>query len=203
MRKKIGMGLLAGAVALALSAPAVQGQVAWDSPGLVAPSTPAGWGVYLVDPHPGSGIGVLSTFRASSGPGIGYRVGLAEDRRGRLSVFGGIDISGMLLRHSADFPLDIAWVTGVGLGLSERALVSAPIGVSLGRALESDGVWFNPYVAPRVVLDARFGSGSGLDLNLAVDLGIDVSFDPGWAVRFGGTLGDRSALAIGLSFQVF
>ncbi len=203
MRKRIGWSLAAGALALVMTAPGAQAQVAWDSPGLVAPSTPAGWGVYLVDPHPGSGIGVLSTFRGSSGPGVGYRIGLAEDRRGDLSVFGGVDLSGMLLRASNDFPLDIAWVTGLGLGLGDRAVVSAPLGVSLGRALESDGVWFNPYVAPRVVLDARFGSGSGLDLHLAVDLGIDVSFDPGWAVRFGGTLGDRNALAIGLSFRVF
>lgn len=202
MRKTIGSGLAAAMLFLVAFVPA-QAQVSWDSPGLVSPSTPAGWGVYLVDPHPGSGIGILTTFRGSPGTGLGYRIGLAEDRSGDLAVFGGVDVSGMLLRHSRDFPLDIAWLTGIGLGVGDRARISVPLGVSLGRALESDGVWFNPYMAPRVVLDARFGSGSNLDLDLAVDLGVDISFDPGWAVRFAGTLGDRSALAIGLSFRVF
>jgi hypothetical protein len=199
---KLGFGVVAVATLLVFSTPA-QGQVAWESPILVSPSTPAGWGVYLMDPHPGSGIGVLSTFRGSDGPGVGYRAGLAEDRSGSLAVFGGVDISGMFLRHSQDFPLDMIWFSGLGLAVGDRALISAPFGVSLGRELETDGVWFNPYVAPRVVLDASFGSGSDLSLNLAVDLGIDVSFDPGWAVRFGGSLGNRNALAIGLSFRVF
>ncbi|TVP49926.1 MAG: hypothetical protein EA350_01230 [Gemmatimonadales bacterium] len=202
VRMKLGVGLAAVVMLFVFSAPA-QGQVAWESPILVSPSTPAGWGVYLVDPHPGSGIGVLSTFRGSDGPGVGYRVGLGEDRSGSLAVSGGVDISGMFLRQSPDFPLDVIWVSGLGVSIGDRALISAPFGVSLGRALETDGVWFNPYVAPRVVLDASFGSGSDLQLGVAVDLGIDVSFEPGWAIRFGGTLGDRSALAIGMSFRVF
>jgi hypothetical protein len=200
---------LAVAGALVLMAAPVRGQVVWDSPLLVSPSTPAGWGVYLVDPHPGSGIGVMTTYRPVDGTGVGYRLGLAEGpRRGsnddsNLAVFGGLDLSGMLLRHSNEFPLDVAWVTGIGLGIGDDVRLTAPLGVTIGRALESDGVWFNPYVAPRVGLDAYFGDGSDLELSLNVDLGVDMAFDPGWTIRFGGTLGDHHGIAIGLSFRVF
>ncbi len=208
VRKTTWMGLVAGLALFVAAAPA-RSQVVWDAPLMVSPVTPAGWGVYLVDPHPGSGIGVMTTYRPTAGTGVGYRLGLAEyrrrgpDRDGSLAVYGGVDISGMLLRHSQDFPLDVAWVSGVGLGIGNNVRVNAPLGVSIGRDVESDGIWFNPYVTPRVGLDALFGSGSELNLTLNVDLGVDISFDPGWAIRFGGTLGDHGALAIGLSFQVF
>ncbi|MEX0842750.1 MAG: hypothetical protein WD960_12245 [Gemmatimonadota bacterium] len=201
MRKTLAPMLAAISFLLATSPGAAQ--VAWDSPLMVAPNTPAGWGVYLVDPYPGSGIGVLSTWRASTAPGgLGFRVGLAEDHRDRLAVYGGLDYSGMLLRRSADFPMDVAWVTGVGIGVGDDAVLSAPLGVSMGTDFEADGVWFNPYASPRVVLDAHFGGDGDLDLGLVVDLGIDLAFDPGWAVRFAGSVGDRSALAVGMSFRI-
>jgi hypothetical protein len=205
--KKLSMGLLTGLVLLLAAGP-LKAQVAWDGPLMVAPNSPAGWGVYLVDPGPGpgDGIGVLSTWRGSSAPGgLGYRLGLAEGRGGGLSVYGGVDVSGYLVRHSRDFPLDVIWVTGGGVGIGDDVLLAFPLGVSLGRAVQADDVWFNPYVTPRIVLDAWFGSTrprDQLDLGLVVDLGIDLSFDPGWAIRFGGSLGDRSALAIGMSFRV-
>lgn len=201
--RKLTTGVVVGAL-LAVVATPVQGQVAWDSPFMVAPNTPAGWGVYLVDPSPGDGIGILSTFRPSAGGGgLGYRLGLAEGRRDDLAVYGGIDMSGYLIRRSGDFPLDVVWLLGAGLGAGDDVVVSFPLGAALGRDFQADGVWFNPYLGPRVVLDANFGDDDDLDLRLSVDLGFDISFDPGWTIRFAGTLGDASALAIGLSFRVF
>jgi hypothetical protein len=202
--RKLCSGLVGGLlVFLALAmAPEAEAQVAWESPLLVSPETPAGWGVYLTDPYPGNGIGVLSTWRSRSGPGLGYRLGIAEDRGDDVSVFAGLDASGMIMTASNEFPFNMAWVLGAGLGVGDDVLLSFPLALTLGRSVESDGVWFNPYVSPRVTLDAFFGDGNDLDLGLSVDLGIDMSFDPGWAIRFGGTLGDRSALAIGMSFRV-
>ena len=198
------MGIL-----LLLAATPIRGQVAWDGPLMVAPNSPAGWGIYLVDPSPGpgDGIGVLTTWRGAAAPaGIGYRLGLAEGRGGGLAVYGGLDISGYLVRRSADFPMDMIWVTGGGLGVGDDILVSFPLGVSLGRDFEADGVWFNPYVSPRLVLDAWFGDtrapSNELQLGIALDLGVDLAFDPGWAIRFGGTVGDRGGVAIGMSFRL-
>ena len=210
--KKVMMGLMAGIMLFSVSTQEARAQVAWDSPFFVAPASPAGWGIYLVDAAKRGGIGVMTTWRASDAPGgLGFRIGLAEDRVDDLSVFGGLDISGYLLRTSNEVPVNVAWVAGAGLGIGNAALLSFPFGVSVGRDFQADGVWFNPYITPRVVLDAWMGSdrpgrrdgGSSLDLGLAVDLGMDVSFDPGWAIRFAGTLGDRGALGIGVSFRLF
>lgn len=180
-------------------------QIAWDAPMLVAPETPAGWGFHLMDPDPGSGIGLMTTWRSGDGPGTGYRLGLGEGVGGDLAIFGGVDLSGTLVTAGTDFPLNVVWVTGVGLGARDSFLFTFPLGVSVGRAVQADDVWFNPSVSPRVMLDALLGGSdvdSQLDLRLAVDLGVDVAFDPNWAIRFGGTLGDRSALSIGLSLRV-
>jgi hypothetical protein len=208
--KKVLVGLAAGILLLTVSVGEARAQVAWDSPLFVAPASPAGWGIYLVDASYG-GIGVMTTWRGSDGPGgLGFRIGLAEGRGDDLAVYGGMDLSGYLLRASNDVPVNVAWVGGAGLGIGNAALLSFPFGVSVGRDFQADGVWFNPYVTPRVVLDAWMGSNrpprrrdSSLELGLSVDLGMDLSFDPGWAIRFAGTLGDRSALGIGVSFRVF
>lgn len=206
MRTRL-LWLAAGALSslLFLAVPAARAQVAWDSPYFLPPGAPAGWGVYLVDPAHGSGLGVLGTWRATSAPGgLGFRLGLAEDRRDELAVYGGVDLSGSLVRASNDTPVDVAWVTGVGVSVGDAGLVSFPLGISVGRKFRTEDVTFNPYITPRVVLDAWFGSDRprrSTDLELAVDLGVDLVFQPGWGVRFGATLGDRSAVGIGLSFR--
>ncbi len=199
--RTIGLALIS-ALLLLLPAPA-HGQVAWDAPLLVSPGSPAGWSLNLTDPWPGSGIGALATWRGY-GP-LGFRIGLAEGPSDAVSVYGGIDASGAIARHSASFPFDVDWVTGAGIGVGEATLVSFPLGLSLGRRLHADGVTFIPSVTPRVVLDAWFGDDrprSGADLELAVDLGMDIAFQPSWMIRFGATLGDRSALSIGLGFPL-
>jgi hypothetical protein len=60
-------------------------------------------------------------------------------------------------------------------------------------------------VSPRVVLDLLFG-GDGpeddtdADLELAVDIGLDLRLSQDFLIRFGGTLGDREGVAIGVVF---
>lgn len=196
---------LAGVLSLFLASAPLEGQIAWDSPLKLGSGTPAGWGLHLSDPAGGSGVAVLSTFRSQDGPGIGWRLLLGEDRNNTLSVAGGVDLSGILIRHRDDFPVDLIWVAGAGLGIGESVLVSAPLGLGVGRVLEVDGIRFHPYLTPRVILDAPLGGGrdNEMSLEFGVDLGMDLNFDPGWALRFGATLGDRSAMSIGISFRVF
>lgn len=194
------------ALALGLSGAApVAGQVAWDTPFMVPPAAPRGLGIYLTDADPG-GIGALVTYRRADAPaGLGLRVGVAEDRTDDVAVHGGVDFSGFLVRETPDVPLSVVWNLGLGMSAGDWVLLSFPLGVTIGKVIDTEEVTFNPYLGPRIVLDARLGDDAPrddeLDLDLAVDLGIDLSFDPRMAIRFAGTLGDdREGLAIGVVF---
>jgi hypothetical protein len=177
-------------------------QVAWDAPFLAPPKASPGLGLFLTDPSYGD-LGFVGTWRSSGRPtSLGFRLGLANDWSDQLSVLGGIDVSGALNRSSSDFPLDIDWIFGAGLGVGHHALISFPLGLSVGHTFVGDGVSFTPYVTPRVSLDARMGGGVRNDTSLrfAVDLGLDLAFQPSWRIRFGGTFGDREAVALGIVF---
>ena len=181
----------------------LEAQVAWESPMLMAPAQPGGFGVYLTDPDPGSGIGALLTWRSAGSPSsLGFRIGLAEGYRGELAASGGVDFQAPIHSAGASFPLDVVVVAGIGAGVGEYGMVSLPFGVTLGRVLTFDGVRFTPYVTPRLSLDGHMGGRRprrGADLELIVDLGADISFDPAWAIRFGASFGGRNALAIGVA----
>lgn len=189
----VALFLLAGAEASA--------QVPWESPLLVGPGSPAGWSVLMADP--GAGLGVLAHWHGRArGTRLGLRFGLAEAPRDDLAVFGGADLSGPLHSRNEDFPLDVVWLTGFGMGAGDHALVTIPFGISLGRGFAAEDVWIHPYVSPRLVVDAFMGDDrrDDLDLGLVVDLGLDLSFARGWGIRFGASLGDRDGIAVGLAF---
>ena len=82
--------------------------------------------------------------------------------------------------------------------------MSFPLGVAFGRVVSADNVRLNPYFSPRVVVDGWLGDDrprDDLDLEFAFDLGVDLAFSPTWAIRFGASVADREALAIGFSLQ--
>lgn len=191
-------------VALLLAVPgAASAQIAWDSPYLTPPRASSGLGLFLID-VPFGDLGVLGTWRSSANS-FGLRAGLAETRANDLGVFGGIDFLGRLTRSTEEFPLDIDWVLGAGVGLADGILISAPAGLTLGHEFEGDGVGFVPFLTPRVVLDACLdcderSDDNDLNLDFAVDIGLDIRVSPSVAVRFGATLGDREGVGIGLVF---
>lgn len=201
------MRTLAAAVGLVLapSAP-LRGQMAWDAPMLVAPESVDGAGLYLMEGWPGEGVGALLTWRQYRSFGnLGFRVGLGEGVRDDLAVFGGLDYAAPWIRATQDFPLDIAWFLGGGLGVGPDVLLSFPLGVSIGRVIHLEDVGFIPYVAPRLDLDAWLGDDvagrdDDLDLRATVDLGTDILLNEQFTLRFGASVGDRDALAIGLVF---
>ncbi|MFO7262443.1 MAG: hypothetical protein DIU52_014930 [bacterium] len=208
MRKRLAGLVLALTV---WSASGAAAQVAWDSPMLLPPRPANGFGLYLMEAAFGD-LGVMATWRGTRS--FGLRFGLAEqDFDNDLAVFGGVDFSGTLARASADFPLDASWVVGVGLSAENNVLLSFPFGVTLGRTLPAEGATFTPYGTPRLMVDACLGDdddfpgrrgcfgNDDLDLDFAIDLGVDVALRQGWTIRFGITLGgDRDALAIGILF---
>lgn len=186
----------------------IRAQTPWETPMLLAPGAPAGWGFHLVDPDYG-GIGGLVSWRAEPAPvGLGFRGGLYEGAFDDLALVAGVDVSGVIQRGRGDVPLDVIWFSGAGFGLDDDLVVSVPAGISAGWSFASDNVQFRPYVAPRIVLDARIDDderrdGPGrddddLDLSAAVEIGLDLGFDPGWALRTAASFGDRDAVSIGI-----
>jgi hypothetical protein len=185
-----------------------QGQTAWDAPLLLPPQPAPGIGVYLMDMHSG-GLGVLGTWRSATW-NYGLRLGISDGGgNDDLAIFGGVDYNGPINSASSDFPLDLDWVLGAGLGISDGVRLSVPLGLTAGISFQSEGARFVPYITPRIILDGRFGRedrDSDLDLDVAFDIGLDVRLVRGTGplagrtIRFGASLGDRDALGIGIVF---
>jgi hypothetical protein len=209
MHRCVRFGLL---VAVALMFPAVaRAQPAWDSPMLMPPRLSDGLGLHVLDAHAG-GVGAMLTWRAPRW-NFGVRAGLVDGQRDDIGLIGGIDVSGGLTRSSDEFPIDIDWVFGAGLGIDDGARVSLPLGLSIGHVFEGDGATFVPYATPRVILDAFIGDDDDDDdddrgrrgrddvrLGVAVDLGLDLRVTSAFLIRFAATVGDREAVSLGLVF---
>jgi hypothetical protein len=203
MKKLCTTVLLAAALVLPAGASA---QTAWDSPLLLPPRPQPGLGIYLADMHAG-GLGVLGAWRSSTW-NYGLRFGLSEGSGDEdVAVFGGVDYTGLINTATSDFPLDVDWMFGAGAGISDGVLFSVPLGLTLGVSFQGEDARFVPFMTPRVVLDAFFGNdvrGSGLDLDFAVDVGLDLRLMrgplAGKSIRFAASLGDRDALAAGVVF---
>ena len=195
-------------VLTAVAGPAAA-QAPWDSPRMLAPRSPAGLGLIVVDwgLDPGDGVGALLTWRADPAPGgAGFRAGAARGIDDDLIGVAGIDYSLPVLEASADFPLDLIWTVGAGASYGEYLQLAVPVGLAAGRSVESGTLWLNPYLSARVVFASFFGSDRPHDfrLGLAVDTGADIAIDRGrdFILRIGASLGDRPALAAGLHLRL-
>ncbi len=184
---------------------AASAQVAWESPMMMGPGTSGGLTVLLLDGAGARDWGVMGIWRLGPTPGgMGIRGGVAEDHSGDLALFGGVDVSGQLAWHDDRFPLDVIWMAGAGAGVSSGGvLLSVPAGVALGRVIRNEQLQFTPYVGPRLALDVFFGDDNvedDVELGVAVDLGFDLAFSPSWTLRFGSSIGDHDAVAVGVAF---
>lgn len=88
------------------------------------------------------------------------------------------------------------WWSGAGLGVGSETLISFPLGALVGWS-GGDQVTMSPYGGGHIVLDFSSADQDNVNLRGAIDLGADVALASGWLVRFGASLGDREALAIG------
>ncbi len=175
------------------------GQVAWDAPPLMRSGAPSGLSVYLTSADPGDGLGVVAAWRGAAAPsGLGFRVGVAEEPGGDIAALFGVDVSGELASLSGQGAPALMWWTGAGVGVGTYFLASFPLGMTIGWTGRDEGVAFMPYVGGHVVLDVISGPADDLDLDGAVDLGLDLGFASGFMIRFGASLGRRDALAIGV-----
>jgi hypothetical protein len=197
-------GLIAATLTLPLAAVA---QVPWETPRLMGPDSPQGFGLLWTrfGTLPGDGDGLMAVWRTAGLPaGVSLRVGGAEGAGGRTAVFAGVDVRSPLARHGTDQPLDLAWTAGAGLGAGDYALLTVPVGISAGRSWSSGAIWLAPYVGVGLAMDLALGSDAPADefeVSPAIDLGMDLALDRRRTVvlRVAAALGDRHAIAVGVS----
>ena len=191
---------------LTLAAPTnADAQLPWETPQLLAPHAPRGVSVMAASyaAAPGDGWGAMLIWRRADAPtGLGFRFAAGHGRGGREAIAAGVEAAVWIARVSDSFPVDMIWTTGIGGSYGSSAQVGLPVGVSAGRSFGDESFWFNPYAATRVIVEGRFGGrapADELDLQLATELGANLSFDRNrrFVVRMAAAIGDRSALAIG------
>ncbi len=181
----------------------------YDMPQFITPYDETGVGVYMVFVNGIEDVGGMATFRKSGDINIGFRVSVNDFSGGDIALNGGLDLYKQFVSESESFPLDVAWVTGIGLGWVTGTgtddggigVLRIPAGVSLARRLDSDdGKWsLTPYASPRLGLDIGL-SGPKTKVHFDIDLGLEAQFSQSWLLRFGLTLGHDEALGFGLVF---
>jgi hypothetical protein len=148
----------------------------------------------------GADIGVEGFYGFASGRNDwGLRIGFIDGGDHSDLVLGG-RFRSRILTHSEDFPLDGALVLGVGAVFYDGGgVVRTPIGLSLGRRIDSksSGFSFVPYLQPTLV--PRFGGGDS-ELGFALGLGLDLRLTRRFDLRVAGSLGDLEGFAISFAW---
>ncbi|HEX7120309.1 MAG TPA: hypothetical protein VF212_16065 [Longimicrobiales bacterium] len=195
------MTLLMCFVLVGPGALAAQEVPAWDSPTFLPPRPGDDLGVYLVDPS-GGDWALAGIWRQSGNLNLGVRLGVA-DAPDETPVFFGAEFYGPLVRADRDFPLDVAWLLGAGATLDGGTFLRIPAGVSVGRAVDADGLVFVPYAVPRVGFDILADDGdSETEFSFTIDLGVDLEVDESLLLRFGAALGDHDAIGAGVAWRL-
>ncbi|MDG2283609.1 MAG: hypothetical protein P8L45_10835 [Longimicrobiales bacterium] len=201
MRFSISL-VTAGLVAATIAPISAAAQTAWDAPPMISHVVPAGVSFFLLSPS-GGDLGGLVTFRHEAGPvGMGYRLSVTDENASDdLAIAAGVDISGFLARGVEGAPIDVMWWSGAGLGWGEDTVVSLPLGAVIGWSGQGGDVILSPYGGGHITLDISDVIDDNVSLNGSFDFGLDVVLSSGWLVRFGGSVGDRDALAIGVKID--
>lgn len=200
MRTRVGLFVCLMLCGAAPARAQALGDPAWDSPIFLPPRAGDDIGLYLIDPS-GGDWALAGIWRQSGNLNLGVRLGLA-DGHNETPFFFGAEFYGPLVRADRSFPLDASWVLGVGATLNGGTALRFPVGVSVGRTFDADGIVFTPYAVPRLGIDLAADDGdTDTDLGFTVDLGADLHIDDSWLLRFGVALGDHDALGVGVAYR--
>lgn len=144
----------------------------------------------------GDATGIEGRFAAAlDRADLNFRMGFVDpggNADGR--IVAGIEARIPAIGRSSTFPLDGAFILGVGRRFNDGGggETFVPLGLSLGRRLDLDGpaLQLTPYVQPTIVIadDALVAFGLGLDLRVR---GIP-------EIRFNSSVGDMEGFSVGL-----
>ncbi len=141
------------------------------------------------------GVGVEGRYGFSlNNSDISMRAGWVDPGdAGSGSFVAGVEARIPVIGHDRRFPLDGAFILGVGHSFSDAGGVTfVPVGLSLGRRIVLDGndLQITPYVQPTVIFqdDSVFGAGLGLDLHIRGVPDIRLNWTVGDLNGFAGSL---------------
>lgn len=160
------------------------------------------FGASLSDP--GQGYALEGFYRLGSRRyDLGFRAGFADSDNAEAVFLVGTDLRTRVVDHSVDFPLDGAFTVGLGARFGDGGTIArVPVGVSFGRRveLEDSDVQFVPYFHP--VLAPVFGDTppGASDLDFALGLGVDITFNRRFEIRVSAALGDYEGIGISFAF---
>jgi hypothetical protein len=147
----------------------------------------------------GADLGLEGFYSFASGRSdFGLRVGFLDADDDADLVLGG-RFRTRLLTHSEDFPLDGALTVGLGAVFYDGdTVLRVPIGLSLGRRIDSgsSGLSFVPYLHP--VLIPTFDGDD--ELELALGLGLDIRLTRRFDLRVAGSVGDLEGFAVSFAW---
>jgi hypothetical protein len=135
---------------------------------------------------------------ASGRNDFGLRAGALDSDDDADFVLGG-RFRTRLITHSEDFPLDGALTVGVGAVFYDGdTVLRVPIGLSLGRRIDSkgSGLSFVPYLHP-VLVPTFDGDG---ELDFALGLGLDIRLTRRFDLRVSGAVGDLEGFAVSFAW---
>jgi len=214
MRKALITAVLA--VVSATTAEA-QTRFTFETPSFMSPRAMDDIGVYLTFSDFGcdsavsscpSRTGLQGIWRQSGNLNLGVRAGVADLADAGSTILVGAELYGGLNSLAPGSGIDIAWTLSAGAIFGDNVTIgSLPLGVSVGRQLETGSVRVTPYVHPRVSLDLTaidLGNGeedTDTDVAFTVDIGADLSLGDRLILRAGASLGDREAYGIGIALR--
>ncbi len=130
---------------------------------------------------------------------LSLRAGIQDDVGTRTALLVGVDGRVRVIDQSEDFPLDGAFILGVGSRLvRDGSRLFIPFGLSIGRRINFDNstVSLVPYGQPVVM--PTFGEG-GSDVAVALGLGADLRINRRFELRVGVGIGDIESFSVGFA----
>ena len=160
-------------------------------------------GASLSDPK-GGDIAVEGFYGFGSGENdIGLRGGIIDVGSTTRAALGA-SFRRRLIQASESFPLDGALTVGFGSQLGDGPDVFfVPVGLSLGRRVQLEGskTSFVPYVHPVIVPTFWAGDNSpSSGVDIALGLGVDITFGGSFDLRVSGGIGDIDGVAVSVAW---
>lgn len=193
---------IAAALALpaALLAGTAQAQV--FSPPFMSPTPTSDFGLYVSD------VGSLAVEgiwrRISRGGDVGLRAGYADRGDGALML--GIELRNPVVLAGA--PIGVAFTAGGQGLLGENPLIGGQVGFTAGQALPAGTFTVTPYIHPRLAVTADPGGADDgledddeIELDVLADIGADVAFASGVALRIDFNLAGQASWGLGLAWR--